>query len=775
MVFPSVLAFGVLALLAPAPNFLLFDGIPLETRAELAALVLVGFGLVAGRSRAVLRGWFDAAPLAVRRGAVGALAIGALLHPVLAAAADDVGFAGCYESGLDTRLDCERSYDNPLFRQGVTRIDPVLDFGPLQRGSREAVQARQTNWNLGFLNDARLNFVPPDVGYPDRQRLPFAVTWRGKFQTGGELGIVMRYLGEGSLTIDGERTAMPPSYREPRRLEIRVPEGDHRLRLRYVFDDEFLIGDPPAGSYGTMMVGGGGEEGERSPPLLRAEGAPLPFLAVASLADLIALAFGGLVGAALACSLRSAWRVILATLAALLVAAWLDQGAWFLDPAVLSFDAPVLVLAGLFAYLTARRPRDLALVGGLAAVAVAVLRVGVLDYPWFTDWNVGAVHYRSPGDDWLIYESGARKILSTGSLQGGEDVFSFVPGFRYASFLAHLLLGDGDFLVTVLWLSLLLGSVFGSTALILRGHRLTGPPLVMVTGAGLGLLALFGSERTLTHVFEGMAEVPTWALFPLAAPLLLMRARPRAWTVAGLALGACVFMRPNQLIPAGLLFLVFIALNIRRSPRAVIGVTALFGFVCALPLIHNLYYGNEFVVFTGDASGHLTLTPIDLFRVPFDGEKATLFKDQFLGLLYLTPQFQRFPDFGLGVLALQVLSVAAAARLVRDWRCSHWSDWATLAWPLLTFVSASMLTVFIYFPRHIIVVYAIAAASVAIVEVARATRGVDLLGKQERRVDPARTREAEVQGRRGPVGDRRPEAGEMTGQHLVEVDHPGQG
>ena len=61
---------------------------------------------------------------------------------------------------------------------------------------------------------------------------------------------------------------------------------------------------------------------------------------------------------------------------------------------------------------------------------------------------------RRPTDS-LFYESHARAILETWSLEGGEPVFRYQPGFRYWRFLERLVLGEGDPFVLIVGLTLL--------------------------------------------------------------------------------------------------------------------------------------------------------------------------------------------------------------------------------------------------------------------------------------------------------------------------------
>ncbi|NCW47805.1 MAG: hypothetical protein EBV95_06755, partial [Actinobacteria bacterium] len=68
----------------------------------------------------------------------------------------------------------------------------------------------------------------------------------------------------------------------------------------------------------------------------------------------------------------------------------------------------------------------------------------------------GRMIFFSRYDDWFVTQGYARQILMEGSLRGGEGVFYFQPGVRYLVFLAKLVLGENDVLISILLLSALL-------------------------------------------------------------------------------------------------------------------------------------------------------------------------------------------------------------------------------------------------------------------------------------------------------------------------------
>ena len=130
-----------LALLLPSANLQRFDGLPLSSPLEFAALVLLA-PLVVGRAlRRLHAHCLRRGGSRVARALLIALALAIGLKVTLLLSGVHTGFLACYETLLPVPSAgaCERSYENPFARFGATRIDHHVDFGP-------------ETWNLGFVN-----------------------------------------------------------------------------------------------------------------------------------------------------------------------------------------------------------------------------------------------------------------------------------------------------------------------------------------------------------------------------------------------------------------------------------------------------------------------------------------------------------------------------------------------------------------------------------------------------------------------------------------------
>ena len=208
--------------------------------------------------------------------------------------------------------------------------------------------------------------------------------------------------------------------------------------------------------------------------------------------------------------------------------------------------------------------------------------------------------------DWYATRGYARQVFVTGSVHGGESVFWFQAGPRYLSLVTQSLLGENDVLIG------LMATTFGFFALIylvavfIRHHDET---LTLIT-SGLVLLIglLFMAEGSIAVFgFVGSSEHPTWiALFATTGFFIARTREPRTWLLVtlSLVLGYCVQLRPNQVGGVVALF-VALLLSVDRSDRSLaIGnlskMTAAFGVVVSLSLLHNLYYGESFVPFTAN-------------------------------------------------------------------------------------------------------------------------------------------------------------------------------
>ena len=173
---------------------------------------------------------------------------------------------------------CERSYENPFFRYGATRLDPAIDFGP-------------DDWNLSFINSLRFNYYPWVPGVISRSRMPFTATWTGEIEVEGEGAIQVLYSGEGWISvgdIDNDEIRLEPVYDRVRGLRYPLPPGRHRILVTYKFDDGFRTRQQPIGPYATLRlsrVGGGAADGSGAPLLLEPVSPGMGWLALGRILD----------------------------------------------------------------------------------------------------------------------------------------------------------------------------------------------------------------------------------------------------------------------------------------------------------------------------------------------------------------------------------------------------------------------------------------------------------------------------------------------------------
>ena len=186
--------------------------------------------------------------------------------------------------------------------------------------------------------------------------------------------------------------------------------------------------------------------------------------------------------------------------------------------------------------------------------------------------------YQRGGTDGLRYESHARDIFVTGSLQGGEDLFTSQPGSRYLLYILKNIFGENDILQKIFILSIVYFCIF------MMKNKFHSLEINLITFLGLAYLV---SSPTVLLVSESLSETFAW---PFIAILFLTYSQnqKRSKTVYLLS-GLIVLIRLNYL-PAIFLFLVlFHRKNLVKIKDLYIFLSILF-----LPLLHNLYFGNSF-------------------------------------------------------------------------------------------------------------------------------------------------------------------------------------
>lgn len=245
-----------LLLVVPGSGQLVFDGLPLSTRAEVSVLIILVLAFLTKRARTSvherLRGtrWHQAfTPL------LGILILLKLLTFAWLPFSD--GFSACYQSLYyppQNTERCEKSYEAPLSRSGVvidnaSRTDRTVDFG-----------THMHDWTLPFMNE-----------YPRLSAL-----WLERFPFTAQYGAVVRndagskflpIYGNGEIngrvnseSFGTEAIPLVDRYEFPRLNLVSVPSGLSEIAVNYRFSDDDLS-EPPdekppvRGPYAMLKIG----------------------------------------------------------------------------------------------------------------------------------------------------------------------------------------------------------------------------------------------------------------------------------------------------------------------------------------------------------------------------------------------------------------------------------------------------------------------------------------------------------------------------------------
>jgi hypothetical protein len=690
---PSLLLILWVVLVLPSANFGRFNGLPFDTVPELIALFLLLPLTVSGVLRRYLWRLVGAGGRVVPAVLVllGLVVVGGKL--ALFASGTYQGFLGCYRSTLVSppTEPCERSFANPFFRYSATRIDQAIDFSP-------------ETWNLSFLNSRRFSFRGhKEPGRPRRDRLPIEVTWRGVVERPKPWVARATYIGEVTLRIDpglpgkALEIRLPTQYGTTMVADSTIPAGRHLLEVSYLFDDGARWPEPvPVGPGATLRLES--EEDRGASALVTAVPPAAMWRSVATIVDIAELLLGVAVILGYAALLRRDWWLITFVAAAGLAISRVDFDAVDLPIATGVFVALLVV-----GFTLLGRPWRRRLVLAFFAAALLNFCLVLLSVP-----RLDAVFYRFMPSDPLSYESQARTILETWSLEGGEPVFKYQPGFRYWRFLERLVLGDGDPFVWTFGLTVLTwGYLWAIGRLWLRPAPSWPRAVAFALGAGL-LLALATSNPVVVFVETSLSEYPTWVLFPVGFILLFGAGRPRHWVSGGILLGLAALCRLNHILVTLGCLAVFVHQRRRAFPGAVALAVGFVLVMLTLPSLHNRYYGGaetKTLRLLGINRVAVVITPSRLAAVHNHPGAWREVLDQIRRILYRYDTRESFPQRDrfsrLTMWGLQWLWAGTAIVALSRRRLAATTK-ALLLVPLLYFVVHLVYTVEFYYPRHIL-------------------------------------------------------------------------
>jgi hypothetical protein len=253
------LAFLVfLYLVMPGSGQLVWDGLPLSTRAEVAGLVVLLLAITSRSMRSEVRSRIAQTNF---RGAIKPLIALLCVIKLLTFAwyPFSDGFDACYRSvylPLENPESCEKSYEGPFLLRSdlgfdnTSRIERTVDFG-----------THMHDWSLPFMNEY------PRLGAQWLLRFPFTASYGAVLRNDSNRGLLLPIYGNGEITggignvqFNTANIPLVDRYEFPRLIVQEIPQGLSEFRLDYRFSDDDAIEPPDSpppvrGPYATLKVG----------------------------------------------------------------------------------------------------------------------------------------------------------------------------------------------------------------------------------------------------------------------------------------------------------------------------------------------------------------------------------------------------------------------------------------------------------------------------------------------------------------------------------------
>ncbi len=454
---------------------------------------------------------------------------------------------------------CEMTYDS-LFTENTINLDEV-NFSSNDE-KNEYLGVNSSNFPLGYLNQSAYNFY-------DKNRfwLPFSMTLTKNTANISDLEI--HYIGDLNVVIDDKYNAFPSSYSKLNKINIEVPLNSEKIKIEYQFFKPEYFENQNSMTYKDVLEN---NKNYKYAKLIITDANSKSYnIETIVEATIIILFF--YINKEVLFNLRKnkSFIIFLLVLGPLAFTKILSQA--------LFFNFTLLTILGYFyvllLYIYSKRKQGFLL----------FLSLYFLIRHYFTDapWNSNSLSIKFGGSDSLTYENFSRLILEGDLLKGGENIFFYSPGYRYFLSIFHITFGENW---TITWTLLLSLSIFfviqySDTKTLLR----------------FLLIILLLSDTVRTVFIVGMSE--TVALLLVLASLYFLKFNKNNHLCA-LLLSFFVLVRPNLLLLSILLFVT--NYKIFNTKNKLVYFGTLF-----LPLLHNIYYGKSFILFTDSF-----LTPVNI-------------------------------------------------------------------------------------------------------------------------------------------------------------------
>jgi len=536
-----------------------------------------------------------------------------------------------FEMNFNIADSCQFSFDKP-FDKSITRNDYFLNFNQYPKNNKSI---EYTNWNLYFFNQTGFNFYEKsfyggsndldipihwiskddkysrvtyneyveinkkkdvreyDYGFtnlilpiePSRSWLSFGVNWSSESYNKFSEQMKISYVGEVTVTVNDDEINLEPSYTKSKSHTLLVPVGAE-VEFDYFYRFNGLINSIPSIPYASFNL----TDLDDNPINIYESKTSRVFELISSFIflSIILLIFYFIYSKNSILGLNFTIGII---------------GILFLEFLPNSYADIVEIFVILSVIIFIKIKHEYKLQNFLSSILI-------ISISSVKNLNLNSnVLYSLGGSDPLKYESWSQQIVFLQSLQGGEDIYLYQPGYRYLLSLFHLFFGDSHLSIVIFFRFLLVFLLFSIFLKLFEKYN------NQISFLGFNFLLayiLLSTYSSKLNLFSSLSEWPTWILGLMFLNIFFkFEFSSNNLYAMCFLLGACFLIRENQF--PGLVYLVILIFFLKEKKQKFFKPIFIFGFFLLLPFLHNFIYGGEFVL-NQDVfiSGYYYLSPRDL-------------------------------------------------------------------------------------------------------------------------------------------------------------------
>lgn len=619
-------------------------------------------------------------------------------------------FRGCYKIISPINLeyastyDCERSWEN-LFTDNFTRNDSNITFGFNQESKKVNKHINDGNWNLSALNSGVYAYYQDDQ--PNPYKLNLEISWIATLLN--KQSIQVGYLGEGKIKVNNEVVDLPESYSKLTFKTIELNNEVNNIQLIFKWDKSRAKENYAAVSLTNL-------NGE-----LIQNYNPLAHVVLEVVINIFSI--GGIIFLLIIVTThfirrlsKPNIRINIPNLFLLTLASGTNLVYYNLESNFIWLSV-YLVFVFLLLFSVSKFYKNRLFFG---LTNLYLLWVTLILNSKFGHENFTKVIYRSRSDDFLTYESFARNILTSGSLQGGEDVFVYSPLIRYLLLVVHFFIGDADNLIFVIYLFFLFFAVnLLFKNLNLRLSSITTQDFILILTL-LFFVIFLSSSPIFFGGFTLLSESPTWIILIFIFAILC---KEKYSTINYIFIfflsGILIMFRANQIVGVFIILILSLKLFLDLSPNLLrkqylykicflLSPAFLSSFL--ITFFHNVYYGQriQFLQTSLPLPVNFPLQVSDIFSIGSDPSIRNAFIEQAKGLLAFSPDLltnDYFDIFIVSVRFAQVGFLLLCFYLLWNFSQNKLSFFIALCIPIGFLLPHLFIQIFVYHPRHIVIGY----------------------------------------------------------------------